>query len=196
MVEELRPWLEAQSRDWGFGYRWEYGGDYESSADANESIGDKMGIASLAIVFLLVLQFDSMRKPLIVLSAIILGLIGVVLGLVIMKSVLGFMTLLGIVSLAGIVVNNAIVMLDRIQLLLDRGSDKVDAVIMAAQQRMRPILLTTATTVASLIPLYISGGRMWEPMAVAIMFGLVCSTVLTLLVVPLMYSMLYRVAQP
>ncbi|MEM6862995.1 MAG: efflux RND transporter permease subunit [Myxococcota bacterium] len=196
IFNDLRPWLEEEAEDWKFGYRWEYGGDYESSVDANKSISDKMSVAGLAILFLLVLQFNSFRKPVIVLSAIVLGLIGVVLGLVIMKSSFGFMTLLGIVSLAGIVVNNAIVLLDRVQLLLDGGTPPAEAVVLAAQQRLRPILLTTATTVASLIPLYVSGGRMWQPMAVAIMFGLVFSTFLTLLVVPLMYAMFYRVPKP
>lgn len=194
IFNELRPWLEAEAKSWPVGYRWEYGGEFESSVKANESIGVKLPIAGLLIVLLLVLQFNSLRKPVIVLSTIILALIGVVIGLVTMKSYFGFMTLLGVVSLAGIVVNNAIVLLDRIQIEIDNGNEPAEAVVLAAQQRLRPILLTTATTVASLIPLYISGGEMWQPMAVAIMFGLVFSTVLTLLVVPLLYSLFYRVS--
>ncbi|MEM6732114.1 MAG: efflux RND transporter permease subunit, partial [Myxococcota bacterium] len=193
VVAEIRPWLEAEKEAWGFGYDFEFGGDFESSNEANGAIGGKLPIAGLAIVMLLVLQFNSMRKPAIVLSAIILGLIGVVVGLVVMNSVFGFMALLGVVSLAGIVVNNAIVLLDRIQLEIDEGRAPYDAIINAAQQRVRPILLTTATTVASLVPLYLSGGAMWEPLAVVIMFGLVISTFMTLLVVPLLYSLLYRV---
>lgn len=194
--DAIRPWLEEQQKEWPIGYRWEFGGEFESSVKANASIGDKLPIAGLVIVLLLVYQFNSFRKPVIVLSAIVLGLIGVVLGLVIMDSYFGFMTLLGVVSLAGIVINNAIVLLDRIQLEIEEGKAPSDAIVAAAQQRVRPILLTTATTVASLIPLYISGGAMWQPMAVAIMFGLVFSTMLTLLVVPLLYAMLYRVQSP
>ncbi|MEM9189952.1 MAG: efflux RND transporter permease subunit [Myxococcota bacterium] len=191
---EIQPFLEELEADWEPGYRWEFGGEFESSVKANASIGEKLPIAGLIIVLLLVAQFNSLRKPVIVLSSIVLALIGVVVGLLIMESSFGFMTLLGVVSLAGIVINNAIVLLDRIQLEIgEAGLPPSRAVIEAAQQRVRPILLTTATTVASLIPLYLSGSEMWKPMAVAIMYGLVFSTFLTLLVVPLVYSILYRV---
>ncbi|HJK90595.1 MAG TPA: efflux RND transporter permease subunit [Polyangiaceae bacterium LLY-WYZ-15_(1-7)] len=197
IFERLRPWLEAESEEWPVGYRWEYGGEYESSVEANRSIGEKLPIAGLVIVLLLVWQFNSIRKPLIVLSSIVLAMIGVVVGLVVMGSSFGFMTLLGVVSLAGIVINNAIVLIDRIQIEQDEnGLEPAKAIVAAAQQRVRPILLTTATTVASLIPLYLSGGAMWEPMAVAIMFGLVFSTMLTLLAVPLLYAMFFRVDRP
>ena len=188
---QITPWLKEEAKSWDLGYRWEFGGEMESSVEANQSIGEKMPIAGLVIILLLVGQFNAIRKPLIILSTIVLALIGVVIGLVVMRSSFGFMTLLGVVSLAGIVINNAIVLLDRIQIELEAGLEPTQAVIQAAQQRVRPILLTTATTVASLIPLYVSGGAMWQPMAVAIMFGLVFSTALTLLVVPLLFSTLY-----
>ncbi|MEM7606459.1 MAG: efflux RND transporter permease subunit [Myxococcota bacterium] len=193
VVGEIEPWMIEQQAEWPVGYRYEFGGEIESSVEANQSIGDKLPIAGLIIVLLLVGQFNSLRKPIVVLSTIVLALIGVVIGLVVMESTFGFMTLLGIVSLAGIVINNAIVLLDRVQLQLDDGLLPFEAVVSAAEQRVRPILLTTATTVASLLPLYLTGGAMWRPMAVAIMFGLVFSTVLTLLVVPLSYAILFRV---
>lgn len=197
VIQEITPWLEEQSAEWPIGYRYEFGGEIESSVKANASIGEKMPIAFLVIILLLVSQFNSIRKSIVVLTTIVLALIGVVIGLVVMESSFGFMTLLGVISLAGIVINNAIVLLDRIQIEIDEnGLPPEEAVIAAAQQRVRPILLTTATTVASLIPLYLSGGAMWQPMAVAIMYGLVFSTVLTLLVVPLTYSMFYRVPKP
>lgn len=191
----VQPWLEEQQEKWGLSYRWEFGGDFESSVKANASIADKLPLAGLVILLLLVIQFNSMRKTTIVLSTIVLALIGVVVGLVVMRSSFGFMTLLGVVSLAGIVINNAIVLLDRIQIEIDEGEvTPAEAIVLAAQQRVRPILLTTATTVASLIPLYISGGEMWRPMAVAIMFGLVFSTVLTLVVVPILYAVMFRIS--
>jgi multidrug efflux pump subunit AcrB len=193
VFSQLQPWLEAQQETWPVGYRWEFGGELESSAKANQSIADKMPIAGLLILLLLVLQFNSLRKPTIVLSTIVLALIGVAVGLVVLQSYFGFMTLLGVVSHAGIVINNAIVLLDRIQIELNQGTPPLTAVVQASQTRVRPILLTTATTVASLLPLYLTGGAMWEPMATAIMFGLVFSTMLTLIVVPVLYSMLYRV---
>ena len=155
---------------------------------------DKLPIAGMIILLLLVGQFNSIRRPVIILTTIPLGLIGVIIGLLIARSVFGFMTLLGIVSLAGIVVNNAIVLLDRIRIeIQEHGLEPQRAIVEAAQRRLRPILLTTATTIGGLIPLWVSGGPMWEPMAIAIIFGLLFSTLLTLGVVPVMYAVLFRV---
>jgi multidrug efflux pump subunit AcrB len=187
--------LQQESASWPLGYRYQMGGDYENSAKANASIVAKLPIAAFAIVFLLVTQFNSVRKPAIILTTIPLGVIGVAIGLFVLRSYMGFMTFLGIISLAGIVINNAIVLIDRIQLEIDVNHlEPPLAVVEACQRRVRPILLTTATTVGGLVPLYLGGGPMWEPMAVAIMFGLAFATVLTLGLVPLLYSLLYRVS--
>ena len=153
-----------------------------------------MPIAGLIIVLLLVAQFNSFRRSLIILSTIPLGLIGVVVGLLIGRSYFGFMTFLGVISLAGIVINNAIVLLDRIRIeIQEHGLEPARAIIEAAQRRMRPILLTTMTTMGGLVPLLINGQGMWETMALAIMFGLLFSTMLTLGVVPVLYALLFRV---
>ncbi len=191
----IDDWLRRESAGWPLGYRYELGGDYENSQKANESIAAKMPIAAFIIVMLLVAQFNSIRRPVIILMTIPLGLIGVTVGLLLLRSYFGFMTLLGIISLAGIVINNAIVLIDRIKIEIEEnGLEPARAVVEAAQRRLRPILLTTATTVGGLLPLYLGGGPMWEPMAIAIMFGLVFSTALTLGFVPLMYSVLFRVS--
>lgn len=192
--DALIPWLEEQKQTWPFGYDYELGGEAESSGKANDSIAEKLPIALLIIILLLVGQFNSIRKASIVMLTIPLGIIGVVLGLIVGQSFFGFMTLLGIISLAGIVINNAIVLLERIDLERDEnGLDHFDAIVVAAQRRARPIILTTATTIFGLIPLYLGGGEMWEPMALAIMGGLLVSTVLTLCVVPAVYAMLFGV---
>ena len=192
--EAIRPWLEAEQAGWPFGFSWEFGGEFESSVKANESIAAKMPVGLLIIVLLLVSQFNSFRRPLIILMTIPLSIIGVVFGLLVANSYFGFMTLLGIISLAGIVINNAIVLLDRIRIEQEENGLSADqAVIEAAQQRLRPILLTTATTIGGLVPLWLGGGPMWEPMAIAIIFGLMFATVLTLGVVPILYSLMFRV---
>ena len=104
------------------------------------------------------------------------------------------MAFLGVISLAGIVINNAIVLIDRINIEIEEfGRAPYEAIVEAAQQRFRPILLTTFTTTLGLIPLYLGGGLMWEPMAVSIMIGLLFATVITLLFVPVLYKMLFRV---
>ncbi len=145
-------------------------------------------------MLLLVGQFNSIRRPAIILLTIPLSIIGVVFGLLVARSYFGFMTLLGIISLAGIVINNAIVLLDRIRIEREEfGRPAARAVIESAQRRLRPILLTTVTTVGGLIPLWLGGGPMWEPMAIAIIFGLLFATALTLGVVPILYSLFFRV---
>ena len=194
IAAQLAPWLDELSNDFSLGTTYALGGENEEAEEANKSIGDQMPIAMLIILLLLVGQFNSLRRTAIILATILLGLIGVSVGLLVMRSYFGFMTLLGVVSLAGIVINNAIVLLDRIKIEIEEnGLGPQRAVVQAAQMRLRPILLTTATTVGGLIPLYLGGGPMWEPMAVAIMFGLLVSTVLTLGVVPTLYSLFFRV---
>jgi len=191
---QLKPWLEEQKLKWPFGYRYEFGGEAESSGKANQSIADKLPIAVFIIVLLLVAQFNSIRRSIIIMTTIPLGLIGVVVGLLVGQSFFGFMTLLGIISLAGIVINNAIVLLERIKIEMDnRLSTPVEAIIAACQKRLRPILLTTATTVFGLIPLYLGGGAMWEPMALSIIGGLMFSTLLTLGVIPVLYALFFGI---
>jgi multidrug efflux pump subunit AcrB len=193
-TKELQPWIAAEKASWPIGYRYEFGGEAESSGKANESITAELPIAVFIIVLLLVGQFNSLRKSFIVMTTIPLGLIGVTFGLLVGQSFFGFMTLLGIISLAGIVINNAIVLLERIKLEIDQAElSQAAAIISACQQRVRPILLTTTTTVLGLIPLYLGGGEMWEPMALSIIGGLIFSTLLTLCVVPVLYLVLFRV---
>lgn len=192
ITAELRAWLEEESKTWGPGYSYELGGVEESSVEANQSIAEKLPIAGMIIVLLLVGQFNSVRRPLIILITIPLGVIGVVVGLLVADSYFGFMTLLGIISLAGIVINNAIVLLDRIRLEIeDNGLTPHDAILESAQRRLRPILLTTCTTVGGMLPLWWGGGAMWEPMAISIIFGLLFATALTLGVVPVLYSVFF-----
>jgi multidrug efflux pump subunit AcrB len=194
VAREIDEWLSEESKTWGVDAKYEFGGEMESSVQANESIAAKLPIAMMIIVLLLVGQFNSLRKPLIILMTIPLGLIGVVVGLLVARSYMGFMTFLGVISLAGIVINNAIVLLDRIRIEInENGLDPALAVVRSAQQRLRPILLTTATTIGGLLPLWFGGGVMYEPMAVAIIFGLLFATLLTLGVVPVLYSLFFRV---
>ena len=129
-----------------------------------------------------------------VLCTIPLAIIGVVVGLLVFNEPFGFMPFLGVISLAGIVINNAIVLIDRMEIEQNELKHKEqDAVITACLQRFRPILLATFTTVLGLLPLYISGGELWEGMAVSIMIGLLFGTVITLVFIPSLYSVLFKV---
>lgn len=194
VMNELEPWLTDVSRKWPRGYTYELGGEAEDSASGLQAVIDQLPISGFLIVLLLVLQFNSFRKTLIVLGAIPLGVIGVVLGLLLFRSYFGFFAFLGIISLAGIIINNAIVLIDRIDIEQNEFKrNPWEAILAACQQRLRPILLTTFTTTLGLIPLYLGGGLMWEPMAIGIIVGLLFGTVITLLFVPILYRLLYRV---
>ena len=192
--ERLSPWLAEASAGWPEGMTYEEGGENETSSEANASIAAKLPIAAMTIILLLVAQFNSIRRPIIILTTIPLGMIGVTVGLLVAKSSFGFFTLLGIVSLSGIIINNAIVLLDRIQIeIAELGKGPAEAVVAACLQRLRPILLTTATTVLGMMPLWWGGTAMFVPMAITIIFGLAFATMLTLLVVPVLYATLFRV---
>lgn len=190
----LKPWLAEESINWGGDFFYELGGDAEGSSDAMGAVGEKLPISLFIIILVLIAQFNSLRKPLIIVLTIPLGLIGVVAGLYLTGSYFGFMAFLGLISLAGIVINNAIVLIDRIEIeQRDNKKDGAKAIVDAGIQRLRPILLTTATTSFGLIPLWLGGGVMWEPMAISIIFGLLFATILTLVFVPLLYSLFFQI---
>ncbi|MBV1916224.1 MAG: efflux RND transporter permease subunit [Pseudomonadales bacterium] len=190
---ELSDWLNEQAELWPAGYRFEITGAAHESAKASGAIQAKMPIGIMVIVALLIWQFNSFRKPLIILFTIPMSLIGVVSGLLLMDSYFGILTFLGIISLAGIVVNNAIVLLDRVNIeITENGMSPDLAIVVAAQRRLRPILVTTATTIGGLMPLMLTG-TMFDTMAIAIVFGLLVATVLTLGFIPLLYSLFFKV---
>jgi multidrug efflux pump subunit AcrB len=195
VVQVLVPWLEGAQQSWPAGHTFEIGGETEESGDANASIAAELPTAGMLILLLLVWQFNSLRRPLIILATIPLGLIGVTFGLLAANSTFGFFTILGLISLSGIIINNAIVLLDRIAIeIRDFGRAEAEAIMIACQQRMRPILLTTATTVLGMTPLLWGATAMFKTMAITIIFGLAFATALTLLVVPVMYSVFFRVS--
>ncbi len=194
ITEAIVPQLDAMAEGWPEGYDYQLGGDAQNTAENMGAVISWLPLSGLIIVFLLIVQFNSIRKTTMVLATIPLAIIGVVIGLLAFGEEFGFMPFLGVISLAGIVINNAIVLLDRIQIeQVELGRGPADAIIAACLQRFRPILLATFTTVLGLLPLYLSGGEMWEGMAIAIMIGLLFGTIITLVFIPSAYSILFRV---
>ena len=193
ITAEITPWMEEAAQSWEDGYTYKFGGDAERTADSMGSVIGYLPVSGFLIVLLLIIQFNSVRKMTMVVLTIPLAIIGVVIGLLVFQEPFGFMPFLGVISLAGIVINNAIVLVDRMEVeQRDLGRSELDSVITACLQRFRPILLATFTTVLGLIPLYLSGGEMWEGMAVSIMIGLLFGTVITLIFIPSFYSLLFR----
>ena len=176
------------------GYNIEKGGEIEGSSDAQNSLFANMPLAFALIVLVLVGQFNSYRKPLIILAVIPLTLIGVSLGLLIMPgAAFGFFAILGLLALAGIIINNAIVLIDRIDTEIELGLDTYDAILVASAKRLRPILMTTITTIFGLAPIILSRDVLFYDLAVVLSGGLLVGTILTLGVVPVLYSILFRV---
>ncbi|GAA5315511.1 MAG: efflux RND transporter permease subunit [Candidatus Pelagadaptatus aseana] len=160
------------------------GGESEGSADANKAIVATAPIGVMALLFFMLIQFNSFRRIGIILTTIPLAALGIVPGLLLSDSAFGFQPLLGVIALIGIVVNNAIVLIDVVDQNLAEGKTIDEAVYDAIRQRTAPILLTTATTILGLLPLALSQSTLWPPMAWAIISGLAMSTLLTLVVIP------------
>lgn len=190
LVATLSETLEGL--DLPAGHRWELGGEVEDQGEANENLFGLLPIALGGIVVLLVGQFNSFRKGGVIIATIPLVMIGGTVGLVVMGAPYGFMVLLGFFSLAGILINNGIVLIDRIEEEEAKGLPQLEAVIRACLARLRPILMTTLTTVLGLVPLILFGGALFYGMASAIAFGLIVGTVLTLGFVPVLYTLVMR----
>jgi multidrug efflux pump subunit AcrB len=167
-----------------------YGGDAEGSGEANSEMMRNLPIGLLLLLAVLLAEFNSFRRMAIILMTVPLAAAGVIPGLLIGDQPFGFMSLLGVIALVGIVVNNAIVLLEVVEQKRRAGADIPAALQEAVARRIRPILLTTATTVAGLLPLSVSSSTLWPPLASAMISGLLASTLLTLVVVPALYRVL------
>lgn len=209
VLQQVKSHLNAYQESLPPGYQLTYTGESEDQAEAFGFLQTAMGIGVAAITLILIAQFNSVIVPVIIMLAVILGLIGVLLGLILTRTPFGLMTFIGLISLAGIVVNNNIVLIDYIRQLRDRGLSKLDAIVDGGATRLRPVLLTFLTTVIGLVPLTFGlninfvglladlapniqfgsqNTQFWGPMGIAIISGLTFATFLTLVIVPVMYS--------
>jgi multidrug efflux pump len=212
VLAEVRRVLEPFAAQLPPGYTLRYTGQQEEQMESMRFLGVAFLIALLLIAFILMSQFNSVLKPLIIMTSVIMSTVGVLLGLIVFRMPFGIiMTGVGVISLAGVVVNNAIVLIDYIDLLRERGLSRREAIVQAGRTRFRPVILTAVTTVLGLVPLAIGfnidfaglftslapniywGGvqaAWWGPMAIAVIAGLTFATALTLGMVPVMYSLL------
>ncbi|GLO61181.1 multidrug transporter AcrB [Vibrio sp. MACH09] len=173
------------------GYSLEWGGEYESSSDAQESLFSTMPLGYLFMFLVTVFLFNSVKEPLIVWFTVPLAVIGVASGLLLLDTPFGFMALLGFLSLSGMLLKNGIVLLDQIEIEMKSGKAPYDAVIDAALSRVRPVCMAAITTILGMVPLL--PDTFFKPMAVTIMFGLGFATILTLIVVPVLYKIFHKV---
>lgn len=172
-------------------YRW--GGNSENLSDATSQLGFALGISIFLIYALLAAQFENFVLPVIIIGSIPLALVGIVWGLLLTGQPVDIMVMIGVILLAGVVVNNAIVLIDFIKMTRERGSERQEAVIESCRTRLRPILMTTMTTVLGMLPLSLGigeGSEIYRGMAITVMFGLTFSTLLTLVVIPILYTLI------
>jgi multidrug efflux pump subunit AcrB len=189
LLDSIRPGLQAL--DLGGVYHYSIGGELQKSAETNQNLIAGFPVALGVMVLAIVLQFNSFRRTLLTFMSIPLILIGIPFGLLAAGQPLSFFGTLGIISLSGIIINNAIVLIDQID-IERQGLGLQDAIVAASEKRLRPILLTSATTVLGLAPMAIAGGALWQPMAVLMMSGLAVASLLTLFFVPAGYFLLFR----
>ncbi len=187
VASRIQPKLDTLLDDLPPRYFVEIDGELEETAKAQRQVVRAVGLSIVLMLLILTVQYNSVLKPLVVMAAVPLGMIGVLLGLFVTGWAMGFMAMLGILSLGGIVINNAIVLVDFIETNVAVGKDLHAAVAEAGRVRMRPIVLTTLTTIGGLLPLSLFGGALWAPMTNGMISGLLVSTLLTLFVIPSLY---------
>ncbi|OCH01939.1 efflux RND transporter permease subunit [Aliivibrio fischeri] len=188
---QKRLQTQIEQIDFPTGYSLEWGGEYESSRDAQASLFQTMPLGYLFMFLVTVFLFNSVKESVIVWLTVPLAIIGVTSGLLLLNTPFGFMALLGFLSLSGMLLKNGIVLLDQIEIEIKSGKEPYHAVVDAALSRVRPVCMAAITTILGMIPLL--PDIFFKPMAVTIMFGLGFATVLTLIVVPVLYRMFHRI---
>ncbi|MFB0973946.1 MAG: efflux RND transporter permease subunit, partial [Bacteroidales bacterium] len=171
---------------------YKFGGTYEEQKDMFSDILLLMVLIIILVYIIMAAQFESLKYPFAIMFSIPFALVGVVIGLWLNGTAMGVMTMLGILMLVGIVVNNGIVLIDYTRLCRERGQSIEEAVVTAGKSRLRPILMTTLTTVFGMVPMAVGrgeGSEMWRPLGVSVAWGLSFSTVITLFLIPVIYSM-------
>ena len=173
------------------GFMWEIGGTYE---DQQETFGDLILLMALMVVLVFVImasQFESLTYPFVIMFSLPFAVVGVIIGLAVTGTPMNIMALLGVLMLIGIVVNNGIVLVDYTILCRERGMNVLDAVVTAGKSRLRPILMTTLTTVLGMIPMAVGrgvGSEMWNSLGMSVAWGLSFSTLITLILIPTLFS--------
>jgi multidrug efflux pump subunit AcrB len=190
---EILPKLQGIKDALPFGYRIEMGGSIEESAKANVALAAVFPVMAVVMLALLMIQLQSFSRLALVFLTAPFGLIGATGALLIANKPFGFVALLGLIALAGMIMRNTVILVDQIDRDIAAGHARYQAIIDATVRRARPVILTALAAILGMIPL--AGSLFWGPMAITIMGGLLVATVLTLLVVPALYSLWFRVRE-
>jgi len=196
MVPIVQPELDKLKATLPPSHVIEYDGVVQQSGEAQSSIQANLPLCLGIVAILLVAQFNSFRRALIIILTVPMMMIGASIGLTAMQANFGFMVILGLYALAGIIINNAIVLIDRIDLDRQSMDDDFEAIIKACVRRLRPIIMATVTTILGLMPLIVTADPLFYGLAVVIAFGLAVGTILTLGVTPVLYSLFFKIHPP
>ncbi len=189
LLNELRSDIEAIPLPVGYTMKW--GGEEGDSSEANSDLASTLPLGLAAMVLTVILLFNALRQPILIFMTVPLAMIGVVVGLLLLETPLEFMAILGVLSLSGLLIKNAIVLVDQMDLEIAEGKPRFDAVIDSAASRVRPVMMGSLTTVLGVIPLF--ADAFFKSMAVVLVFGLSFATLLTLLIVPALYMVFFRI---
>ena len=173
------------------GFMWQIGGTYEDQQETFGDLGLLMALMVILVFVIMASQFESLTYPFVIMFSLPFAVVGVVIGLAITGTPMNIMALLGVLMLIGIVVNNGIVLVDYTILCRERGQEVLDAVVTAGRSRLRPILMTTMTTVLGMIPMAVGNGvgsEMWNSLGMSVAWGLSFSTLITLILIPTLYA--------
>ena len=176
------------------GHTLEWWGEYRDSGRAQRAIAGSIPLFLVAMVLIVVVLFNDLRQPAVIWATVPLALIGITLGLLLTRQPFGFMALLGALSLSGMMIKNAIVLIDEMELQKKQGSEPLKAIIDSGVSRLRPVAMAAATTALGMLPLF--QDAFFIAMAVTIVFGLLIATMLTMVFVPVLYAILFRVESP
>ena len=188
LLDRLRPLIEGLP--FPPGYYVEWGGEYESTVDAQTALAAPIPIFVGIMVLIVIALFNAIRQPLVIWLTVPLAIIGVTAGLLLTNQPFGFMALLGFLSLSGMLIKNAIVLVDEIDLQIGGGKSTYDAILDSGSSRLRPVAMAAATTILGMIPLFTDA--FYIAMAVTIVGGLAVATVLTMVVVPVLYAIFFK----
>lgn len=189
LLARLRPKIETIELPDGYSIEWD--GEYGDSQESNSDLASTIPYGLLAMVLVVFVLFGSVRQPVVIWLVVPLAIIGVVFGLIVTQTPMEFMAILGVLSLSGLLIKNAIVLVDQMNVEIASGKPRHDAVIDSAASRVRPVMMGTLTTMLGVIPLFFDA--FFRSMAVVIVFGLSFATLLTLIIVPALYALLFGI---
>lgn len=191
LQSRIRPQIDAIPLPDGYRLKWE--GEAGDSADANSSLASTIPLGLLAMILVVVVLFNTIRQPIVIWSIVPLAIVGVVVGLVLTQTPLEFMGILGLLSLSGLLIQNSLVLVDSTDEMIASGMPRFDALVESAASRLRPVTMGAFTTVLGILPLYFDA--FFKSMTVVLAFGLTFATLITLLVTPVLYALLFRISK-